>query len=194
MGANIWQGHRVRLRAVEPDDAETHFIWNQDSVMARRLDHAWFPTSHVRAREWAEAAGRRSGAQAQDDAFDFEIETLAGELVGSIGTHSCDRRVGTFAYGLGIRAEHQRHGYASEAILLVCRYYFGELRYQKVTPSVYSFNEASIRLHERLGFTLEGRLRRMVYTAGQHFDVLYFGMTAEEFAQQHAGSLPSDDL
>jgi RimJ/RimL family protein N-acetyltransferase len=192
MGTNIWQGHLVRLRAVEPVDAETHYIWNQDSVMARRVDHAWFPTSHARAGEWAEAAGRRTVAQ--DDAFEFEIETLAGEHVGSIGTHSCDRRAGTFAYGLGIREEQQRHGYASEAILLTCRYYFGELRYQKVTPSVYSFNEASIRLHERLGFTLEGRLRRMVYTAGQHFDLLYFGMTAEEFAERHADSLPSDNL
>jgi RimJ/RimL family protein N-acetyltransferase len=40
-----------------------------------------------------------------------------------------------------------------------------------------------IRLHERLGFRREGCLRRMIYTDGQYFDDLIFGLTAEEFAQ-----------
>ena len=42
-----------------------------------------------------------------------------------------------------------------------------------------------MRLHERLGFTLEGRLRRMIYSNGQHHDLLYYGITAEEFAQAY---------
>jgi RimJ/RimL family protein N-acetyltransferase len=50
-----------------------------------------------------------------------------------------------------------------------------------VTAIVYSFNERSRRLHERLGFTLEGRLRRTAYTNGEHHDELYFGMMCEEF-------------
>lgn len=61
------------------------------------------------------------------------------------------------------------------------RYYFHELRYQKVTAIVYSFNGRSQRLHESLGFTLEGRLRRMAYTNGTLHDELYFGLTREEF-------------
>ncbi|HEX5943871.1 MAG TPA: GNAT family protein, partial [Anaerolineales bacterium] len=65
----------------------------------------------------------------------------------------------------------------------VLRYYFRELRYQKVTIMIYSFNERSIRLHEKLGFKLEGRLRRMVYTNGTFYDELFFGMIIEEFDQ-----------
>jgi len=37
-------------------------------------------------------------------------------------------------------------------------------------------------LHERLGFTLEGRLRRMIYTEGTFHDKLIYGLTQEEFA------------
>ena len=44
----------------------------------------------------------------------------------------------------------------------------------------------SIRLHEKLGFQLEGRLRRMIYTNGQFFDELLFGLTAEEFAARYS--------
>ena len=70
---------------------------------------------------------------------------------------------------------------ASEAIRLVLRYYFDELGFQKCNVGVYSFNEASIRLHEKLGFTREGVQRRSIFTRGQYYDNILFGITAEEF-------------
>jgi len=179
---NIWQGTRVRLRGIEPGDAATFFAWNQDTEMARRLYFIPFPTSEERQRRWAE---KMATAEPAGDAFHFVIETLGGEMVGSISTHSCEPRHGTFGYGVAVRGEKQRQGYASEAIVLLLRYYFRELRYQKVTAHVYSFNEPSIRLHERLGFQQEGRLRRMIHTDGQYFDELIFGLTAEEFAARY---------
>lgn len=91
----------------------------------------------------------------------------------------------SFSYGVAIRNEHQRKSYASEAIILVLRYYFQELRYQKVTTPVFSFNEASRRLHEQLGFQQEGRLRRKIFTRGQYFDEIVFGMTMEEFTEKY---------
>lgn len=68
-------------------------------------------------------------------------------------------------------------------IRMVLRYYFFELNYQKVTPHVYSFNEASISLHEKMGFVREGQLRSMIYTNGVFFDEIHFGMKKEEFEQ-----------
>ncbi len=185
MGGYIWEGDRVRLRAVEPDDWQTFFDWNRDSDGARGSYHVPYPGSAEAARRWAAETALR---QPEGDVFRWVVENLAGEMVGTINTHSCDPRNGIFDYGITIRREHQRRGYASEAIALVLRYYFQELRYQKASVRVYSFNEPSIRLHERLGFQLEGRLRREVYTVGRYFDVLVFGMTAEEFAARATGS------
>jgi tetratricopeptide (TPR) repeat protein len=68
-------------------------------------------------------------------------------------------------------------------------HFFRERRYQKVTIHVYSFNEPSLRLHERLGFQQEGRLRRMFLLDGVWVDDVIFGMTAEEFEELHAVSL-----
>jgi RimJ/RimL family protein N-acetyltransferase len=185
VGGYVWEGDRVRLRAVEPDDWQTFFDWNRDSDGARGSYHVPFPGSAEAARRWAAETALR---QPEGDVFRWVVENLAGEMVGTINTHSCDPRSGTFGYGLSIRREHQRRGYASEAIALVLRYYFQELRYQKASVRVYSFNEPSIRLHERAGFQLEGRLRREIYTEGRYFDVLVFGMTAEEFAARATGS------
>jgi RimJ/RimL family protein N-acetyltransferase len=46
---------------------------------------------------------------------------------------------------------------------------------------VFAFNEGSLILHEKLGFTQEGRLKEMIYINGKHWDEIIFGMTREEF-------------
>ena len=181
---NTWEGKLVRLRALEPEDWEIHYEWNKDSEMSKSLDYVWFPQSRAAVKKWAEETASQ---KVSNDQPDFVIETLDGEYAGFMGIHGVDKRVGTFKYGIAILPQHQRKGYASEAIKLVLRHYFNELRYQKVTAHVFSFNTASIQLHERLGFQLEGTLRRMVYTDGQHHDELIFGMTDDEFRGKFRG-------
>src|ERR671916_2340759 len=177
--ASIWQGQRVRLRAIEPSDWAVYFAWNQDDEQARGVSSIPFPQSAEAVRQWAEQEATR---RPEGDSFRFVIENETGEMVGDLTTHHCDARAGSFSYGITIRCEHRRNGYAAEAIALVLRYYFRELRYQKATVSVYSFNESSVRLHEKLGFRLEGRIRRTEFTDGTLHDKLIYGITAEEFA------------
>lgn len=174
---SIWQGARVRLRAVEPGDWESFFAWNDDDT-ARRSSEISFPQSREAVKE---VAAKAATAKPENDQFRWVIEDQAGQAVGTVLTHSCDRRVGSFMYGLVVAAEHQRRGYAREAVQLVLRYFFEELNYQKVTVHVYDYNLASQRFHESLGFTLEGRLRRTIYTAGRHHDEFIYGLLREEF-------------
>jgi len=182
-----WQGRKVRLRAIEPGDWETYAAWNLDDEQARCLAAVPFPQSREAVRRWAEQEALR---RPEDDRFRFVVENGADEAVGDVTTHRCDRRVGTFSYGLNVRREHRRRGYASEAIGLVLRFYFRELRYQKVTVDVFDFNTPSVRLHEKLGFRLEGRLRRMTFGDGRFSDVLVYGLLAEEFDDLAARWLP----
>ena len=174
---NYWQGKSILLRAIEPGDAATFYEWDKDSDMGRFLDRVWPPVSLESQRRFTE----RTSAQEPGDNFFYVIENLQGETVGMINTHDCDRRSGTFAYGVAVRAAHQRRGYAVEAIRMVLHYYFEELRYQKVTVHIHSNNPASAALHENLGFQLEGRLRRTVFDGGQFVDDLVYGLTMEEF-------------
>lgn len=184
---NYWDGKLIRLRGVEPDDAEIHYLLNRDEEIARNIDEIFPPTSRAFVRQWAE---RKALQGFERDEFTFQMETLEDDLlVGGITTNHCDPRVGVFSYGLHVLPAHRRKGYAAEAVCLVLRYYFQERRYQKANVAVYSFNQGSIALHERLGFTLEGRLRRSVYTRGTFADLLWYGMTAEEFAEKHLARL-----
>lgn len=176
---NYWEGERVRLRAIEPGDAAFFFELQGDTERNRLLDFLHPPHSRAALEAWAL---ERSKREFEDDAFGWLIETLAGEPVGSIVTQACNPRNGTFSYALDIAREQRRRGYAREAITIVLRYYFGELRYQKVNVATQSDNAATLALHRGLGFAHEGTQRRMVFQEGRYLDLLLFGLTVDEFA------------
>lgn len=179
-----WEGNLVRLRATEPDDAEFFYLLNQERDVDRNLDMVWPPSSMARQREFV----ARSATEGFRDGHDyvFQMESIAsGEHVGTIDTHHTNPRQGTFEYGLSVREPYRNRGFASEAILLVLRYYFFELRYRKAEPCVFAFNDASIALHKKLGFVEEGRRRLHGYSNGQFHDLLLYGMTMDEFRELH---------
>jgi RimJ/RimL family protein N-acetyltransferase len=163
MSYNFWEGEKIRLRAQEPRED----YMNYDTEADRMGDIIHFPPART--------------AEPSNDEFNFIIENKNGNVVGGISTHCVNRRMGTFKYGISIKREYWGMGYATEAICIVLRYYFNELRYQKVNADVYSFNKRSIGLHQKMGFKQEGVLRRMIYTNGQYYDTILFGMTDNEF-------------
>ncbi|MFS0553923.1 GNAT family N-acetyltransferase [Brevibacillus sp. 179-C9.3 HS] len=180
MQVNIWEGNKVRLRAVLAEDWEKFHANDQDSEIARASDAIYFPRSEAGARLWTEQQAARVP---EGDNIRLAIETLEGELVGTINSHHCDARNGNFQYGVAIFGGHHRKGYASEAVKIFLHYFFQELRYEKVTAHVFAFNETSKRLQEHLGFQLEGKLRNMIYTNGQHYDEYIYGLLKSEFVR-----------
>ncbi|MEX2081228.1 MAG: GNAT family protein [Dehalococcoidia bacterium] len=176
-----WAGALVRLRAVEPADWEHFRRWDEDTESARFGYFVHMPVSEKTNQQFAEDVSRDS----QDHNRRWIIETLAGEPAGSLNVHGAEPRNGTFEYGLTVAREHWGKGFGAEAITIVLRYYFDELRYQKVLSVVYSFNERSQRLHQKLGFVEEGRLRRAHYSNGELHDSILYGMLAEEFRDLH---------
>ncbi|BBC37881.1 hypothetical protein SGFS_091750 [Streptomyces graminofaciens] len=182
--STYWTGKRVRLRGIEPEDWQASMRFDGHAQHQRSGDVLHPPRS---AESYRVRAAEQAVANPVGDCFRLAIEALdGGEPVGGISTHEADPRAGRFAYGIGVGADHQRRGYASEAVVLLLRFMFGERRYHKCEASVYAFNDASLALHRSLGFVEEGRLRDHEFFAGRHHDVVRFGMTAPEFAERHS--------
>ncbi|WP_317890259.1 GNAT family N-acetyltransferase [Paenibacillus sabuli] len=175
---NIWEGAKVRLRPIRTEDWQAFHVGEQDSEAARLFDAIYFPRSEEGSRAWAAQHGQR---RAIGDDMTLAIETTEGELAGRISAHGCSARHGHFKYGVLVFRPHWRRGYGAEAVRLLLRYYFEELRYERASAHVYAFNEGSIALQERLGFQLEGRLRSMIYTGGTYHDEYVYGLLREEF-------------
>ncbi len=176
---NFWRGPLIRLRALEERDWEPSTD-EPDTELDRYIGDIGFPESNGMWREQVQDQIKQMG---KEDYIFLQIENLDGQVVGFIHSHECNQRNGTFRYAIGIQHKYWGRGYAREAVTIFLRYFFRERRYQKCTTPVCAFNERSIRFHEKLGFRLEGRLRNMIYTNGEYFDELYFGVTAAEWEQ-----------
>ena len=174
---NLFRGRVMRLRAHEPEDWETFWDHGVDTESSRAAYRIPPPQSAAVARKWAEEQALKT----EGDNRAYVIESSDGEVVGSLSTAQSDQRNGIFWYGIGIFAEHRRRGYASDAVRVLLRYYFGELGYQKAHGEVYAFNAPSLVMHEQ-HLVEEGRRRRTYRTGGRYFDEVLFGITAEEFA------------
>ncbi|AVB11818.1 GNAT family protein [Bacillus velezensis] len=176
MAVTYWTGESVTLRAIKSEDIV--IFESLDDEILRNMDSLHFPRSENKMRKWLEE-------QLEEDEFRFIAVNRDDNIVGMIETFECDRKNGTFDYYLAVFEPHRGKGYAKEMILMVLRFYFLELAYQKVNTTVYSFNNTSIRLHEKLGFMKEGQLRNIIFTKGAYYDSICFGMTREEFELNH---------
>ncbi len=111
----------------------------------------------------------------------FSIETTDGDLIGGINIHSMNQKNGTFETGSRIYSSFRGQGLGLEAKMVVLRYAFHELGFQKYNIRCLETNEPMIKQATRLGCREEGRIRRQIYTDGEYHAELIFGLTREEF-------------
>ncbi len=175
-----WQGEHIRLRPMHADDVALWLAEEQsDSETVRFLNAGMdLPKSDQDARAFAE---RYAEFNHRHERIMFSIETLAGELAGGINIHSMNQRNGAFETGTRIYRAFRGRGYGFEAKLIVLRYAFHELRFQKYNIRCLESNQPMIDHATRLGCQPEGRIRRHNYTDGRFYDDLHFGLTREEF-------------
>ena len=175
----FWQGEKVRLRPVRLEDVEQLFADSLDSPSRRFLQLGIeLPTSVDALRSSLE---KHLGCSDVDGVILFAVENLRGVHVGGISLHSRHEKNGTFSFGIVIGRAHRGKGYAEDGVRILLRYGFWERRYQKCNSACVESNEASIRLHQKLGFVQEGRRRRHLFLDGEYHDDLLFGLTREEF-------------
>lgn len=174
----FWQGEKIKLRPVKYEDWAIQFEEDTDSEGLRALEPGIeLPKNQEIRKERIEKIINNKS----ENSLWFSIENMNGEYVGSANIHGRDERSGTFCIMIRIFRSYRRKGYAHESLIIVLRYGFHELRYQKANSVTVDFNVASVNLHKALGFKEEGRRRRNVFTGGQYHDEVLFGMTREEF-------------
>ena len=110
----------------------------------------------------------------QDPVTHFAIE-VEGEAAGGIGFtigQDVQRRTAEIGYWLG-RA-HWGRGIVTEALRAVTEHAFATHNLVRIEARVFAWNTGSVRVLEKAGYALEGRLRRAVEKDGQTTDMLVY--------------------
>lgn len=173
-------GEKVNLRAIELTDLDNVMTWINDPEVTRYLLVGLWPLSRGAEAQWIER--RVKDADPTDKAL--VIETKDGVYLGGIGLHRIDFASGTAEAGIVIgRKDYWGKGYGTDAMKVLLKHAFENLRLRKVYLSVFGSNVRAQKSYAKLGFREVGRLKAHLLKQGQYEDVIYMEVFGEEFDQ-----------
>jgi len=88
----------------------------------------------------------------------FAID-IGGEVVGSVGVHKIVKSHQA-EIGYWLAEQHWGNGIMTEAVKLITKFSFNELKLERVYAYAFSFNKASQKVLAKAGFKFEGILKK----------------------------------
>ena len=151
----ILENNSIRLRALEPEDLETLYIWEND-VSIWHLSNTLAPLSKYALKKYLE--------NAQSDIYETKQLRLIIELkqekrpVGAIDLFDFDPFHQRAGIGILIsELEDRGHGYASEALDSLIHYSFHTLGLKQLYCNITEDNQQSLNLFIKKGFVITGQ-------------------------------------
>ena len=162
------------IRRLEKGDLETRVEWMNNPLIYSSM-HFEVPILMERTLQWYESN------LMNDKRFDVTV-LEDGEIVAFGGFTSINREIGKAETYLFASPFQLHKGIGTRAKKLICEFGFKELGLNKIYFITNEDNYASIRVNEKCGFKLEGRLRKEYLTKnGEYKDRLYYGLLKEEW-------------
>ncbi|MFH2141525.1 MAG: GNAT family N-acetyltransferase [Bacteroidota bacterium] len=146
----ILESQRIKLRAIEPEDLELFYLWENNPDIWR-VSNTLVPFSKFILRKYIENSHLDIFQTKQTRFMIVQIQTQ--KTIGTIDLFDFDslnRRV-----GIGIliaENEFKNKGYAYESIDIIKKYCFSFLDLHQIYCNIFEYNIASINLFKKAGF------------------------------------------
>lgn len=160
----------VTLRALEPIDVDALYRWENDPAV-------WGAGCTL-------APYSRKQLWDYIDSYDGDIFTAkqlrlmialtSGETVGTVDLYDFDAANSRCGVGILLAPEHRGNGYALSALTQLAEYCRTRLSLHQLYCIVGADNTPSRTLFERAGFSISGRLRSWIRTAGKYSDAYLY--------------------
>jgi len=138
-----------------------------------------YPYSETDADQWLNR--RIESTQRQGKEVTFAIRKDDGEMIGAVGADSFE--IGTShraEIGYWLARPYWGQGIVTDAVRDYVQYAFNELDLLRLTAYTFTFNVGSVRVLEKNGFKLEGRLRKHFRKGEKLYDAYCFGLLRED--------------
>ena len=135
------------------------------------------PKSKAELARWLEEL------QKAKNAFAFGVRPLGSDdLIGYVELDGILWPHGVCGFSIAIGdCANWGQGYGYEAAQLALAFAFDEINLHRVTATVFSYNERSIALFEKLGFRREGAYREFIRRDGKRYDMFLYGLLRREW-------------
>ncbi|MCG3167213.1 MAG: Spermidine N(1)-acetyltransferase [Bacteroidia bacterium] len=172
----ILQGERIKLRAVEPSDANLLYEWENDTTVWH-VSNTITPFSKEVIKQYLSSAHLDIYTTKQ---LRLIIETENKNAIGCIDLY--DFNPLHLRAGIGIlisAAEHRRKGYADEALNILIKYAFNTLNLNQIFCDIGVENTGSIALFQKHNFKIVGTKMKWVRNGKSWGDVHFLQLINE---------------
>jgi RimJ/RimL family protein N-acetyltransferase len=169
------EGQKVTLRDMTKEDIVLKVKWFNDPDVNKTL-LVEEKLQLDKSLEWFE--------QTRNDKTrrDFTIETVEGRPIGIIAlVHISDVHKTAEIYIVIGEKDYWGKGVMLEAESLLIDWAFSSLKLEKIWADAVEDNIASIITMKKLGFQIEGKLRKERFLRGRRIDVIRLGLLKEDF-------------
>jgi len=176
--SNLLRGSRVRLAALTSDDLPAIARWYEDAEFMRLYDsRPAVPKTEAELGQWLEDLHKSK------DTLAFAIRPVdRDDLMGTLEIDGILWPHGVCGLGIAIGDRvNWGKGYGYEAARLALAFAFDELNLHRVQVTVFSYNERSVALFEKLGFRREGVYREFLQREGRRYDMILYGILDREW-------------
>jgi RimJ/RimL family protein N-acetyltransferase len=170
-------GERVELRRHSPENYRLYGEWYGDPEIWRLTSWSAAPLGPTAVERLFE---EREHSPA-DDSFAIHLRD-EDEPIGVVSLMNIS--VANASAELSVIVGHpedRHHGYGAEAIAVLLDYAFGDLGLNRISLSVFDFNEDAIAAYGKLGFREEGRLRGALKRDDAFHDAILMSVLKQEW-------------
>ena len=182
------RGPRVLLRPYRVDDAEQLFAAIDESRDHLRPWVTWVLNNRTVDDVRDYCIRSQASWLVRTELVLGIFDAAGGRYLGGIELHDPDWQLRAFEIGYWLRVSAVGHGYATESTRLLADFARSRLQARRITVHCNARNDASRRVAERAGFTLEGRLRNArLEPDGSISDELVYAIVPEDHEQRQIG-------
>lgn len=175
---NKLESKRTRLRRIKLSDAKSI----ASHAKSREISRYTFIPSPYTTTDAIKYIRVCHGQYRNKKFYNFGIELLeTGEIIGMMSIVQMSRKYHNAEIGYWLGKKHWGGGIAREALEILLKHCFVELKLHRVYAHVMHPNTASAKLLKKAGFKFEGIARQQIKRRGKWMDMLWFGMLAGEY-------------
>ena len=170
------KGATIHLKPITLNEVNnTYLSWLQDDEVMQGLATSGYTLENLKS--YVSGRINKPGI-----AFFAIWSNDTNEHIGNIKLELQDAAAKVSDIGLLIgNKNYWGKGVGMEACKLALSYGFEEMALRKIYLAVYENNPVAKKIYEKLGFKLEGTLRKQVLVKGEYFDKYLMGLFKNEF-------------
>ncbi len=168
----ILEDKNIRLRAIEPEDLEHFYRWENDTSLWENST-SFAPYSKYMLKRYIEQTNNNIFEDSQLRLM-IEKKDDAHTIVGCIDIFDFDAFNQRACWGILVDEKFRRKGYARSALSLVMEYCFNTLKIKQLYCKISAKNTPCLQLVKNTDFVQCATLKSWAKNADEYVDVLMF--------------------